>query len=418
MDTTFLGGHAAPSQGTLRFDFRTLLVTVALVAIGLISIYSATYDAGAATFFSQQLVFAIGGLFAMVAISFVPERWITLSVYPLYALGLLLLVAVLVIGSVINGQRNWINLGFFSLQPSELAKLGTLLFASAFVSREGRDLKNWRDLATLVAIVMAPVTLIYFEHDTGSMTVYMAMLLGIALWAGADLFLLFSLVAPVAVAVASLFGLTPMLIALGVVLLAMVFFRRSVLVTILGFSLSLIAGLSTSIVYEHLPNHIQNRISTFLDPTLDPRGAGYHVIQSLMAVGSGGFAGKGFLNGTMTRLGYIPEQWTDFIFSVPTEEFGFIGGVLVIALMGGMIYLAVSTASHLRDRFSSTLCFGIATIFFYHTTINIGMAVGLVPVMGIPLPFLSKGGSSLLLNMSAVGLLLNFYRYRTDLRRG
>lgn len=417
MDTTFPGGHAAASQGTLRFDFRTLLVTVALVAIGLISIYSATYEAGAATFFSQQLIFAIGGLFTMVAIAFIPERWITLSVYPLYALGLILLVAVLVIGSVINGQRNWINLGFFSLQPSELAKLGTLLFASHFVSREGRDLKNWRDLATLVAVVMAPVVLIYFEHDTGSMTVYLAMLLGIALWAGADLFLLFSLVAPIAVAVASLFGMTPMLIALGAVLVSMILFRRSILVTILGFSLSLVAGLSTSIVYEHLPNHIQNRISTFLDPTLDPRGAGYHVIQSLMAVGSGGFAGKGFLNGTMTRLGYIPEQWTDFIFSVPTEEFGFIGGVLVIALMGGLIYLAVSTASHLRDRFSSTICFGIATILFYHTTINVGMAVGLVPVMGIPLPFLSKGGSSLLLNMSAVGLLLNFYRYRTDLRR-
>jgi rod shape determining protein RodA len=175
--------------------------------------------------------------------------------------------------------------------------------------------------------------------------------------------------------------------------------------------------LSTSIVYDKLPLHIQNRISTFLDPTLDPRGAGYHVIQSLMAVGSGGFTGKGFLKGTMTHLGYIPEQWTDFIFSVPTEEFGFVGGVLVIVLMGGLIWLAVDTASHLRDRFSSTICFGIAAILFYHTAINIGMAVGLVPVMGIPLPFLSKGGSSLLLNMTAVGLLLNFYRYRTDQRR-
>lgn len=417
MDTTILGRQITSSQGTIRFDFRTLLVTVALVAIGLISIYSATYEAGAAAFFSQQMIFAVGGLVTMLAVAFIPERWITLSAIPLYALGLILLVAVLVIGSVVNGQRNWINLGLFSLQPSELAKLGTLLFAAYFVSREGRDLKNWRDLATLVAIVMGPVALIYFEHDTGSMTVYMAMLLGIALWAGADLFLLFSLVAPIAVAVASLFGMMQMLIVLGAVLTAMIFFRRSVLVTTLGFSLSLVAGLSTSIVYEHLPAHIQNRISTFLDPTLDPRGAGYHVIQSLMAVGSGGFTGKGFLNGMMTHGGYIPEQWTDFIFSVPTEEFGFIGGVLVIALTGGMIYLAVGTAARLRDRFSSTICFGIATIFIYHATINIGMAVGLVPVMGIPLPFLSKGGSSLLLNMSAVGLLLNFYRYRTDVRR-
>lgn len=417
MDTFIFGGKDATSQGAIRFDFRTFLVTVALVAVGLISIYSATYEAGASAFFTQQLIFALGGLIAMLSIAFIPERWLAIGVVPLYSVGLLLLVVVLLIGTVTNGQKNWIDLGFFSLQPSELAKLGTLMFAAHFVSREGRDLKNWRDLTTLAAIVMVPVGLIYFEHDTGSMTVYMAMLLGIALWAGADLFLLFSLVAPAGVAVASLFGMIPMLVALGVVLLAMTLFRRAVIVTVIGFSLSITAGLSTSIVYEHLPNHIQNRISTFLDPTLDPRGAGYHVIQSLMAVGSGGVTGKGFLKGTMTHLGYIPEQWTDFIFSVPTEEFGFIGGLLVIVLMGGLIWLAVDTASHLRDRFSSTICFGIATILFYHTAVNIGMAVGLVPVMGIPLPFLSKGGSSLLLNMSAVGLLLNFYRYRTDTRR-
>jgi len=417
MDSTFLHSHAGTPSGAIRFDFRTLLVTVALVAVGLISIYSATYEAGASAFFSQQLIFAIGGLAAMLAIAFMPERWITLSVYPTYAVGLVLLVVVLLIGTVTNGQKNWISLPFFSLQPSELAKLGTLMFAAHFVSREGSDLKNWRDLTTLIAIVAVPVVLIYFEHDTGSMTVYMAMLVGVALWAGADLFLLFALVSPVAVAVASLFGFVPMLVALVVVLAVMLMFRRSILVTLIGFALPLAAGLSTSIVYEHLPNHIQNRISTFLDPTLDPRGAGYHVIQSLMAVGSGGLTGKGFLKGTMTHLGYIPEQWTDFIFSVPTEEFGFIGGLLVIGLMGGLIWLAVDTASHLRDRFSSTICFGIATVLFYHTAINVGMAVGLVPVMGIPLPFLSKGGSSLLLNMSAVGLLLNFHRYRTDTRR-
>jgi rod shape determining protein RodA len=137
-----------------------------------------------------------------------------------------------------------------------------------------------------------------------------------------------------------------------------------------------------------------------------------------MAVGSGGLTGKGFLQGTQTQLRYIPEQWTDFIFCVPTEEFGFIGGALVLVMLAALVWLAIDTASHLRSKFESTICFGIATIFLYHTVINIGMAIGLVPVMGIPLPFLSKGGSSLLLNMSMVGLLLNFYRFRTDHRRG
>jgi rod shape determining protein RodA len=210
-----------------------------------------------------------------------------------------------------------------------------------------------------------------------------------------------------------------MYVALAVVAACMLLFRRSVMVTLLGFSVSLIIGFSTGFVYQHvmLP-HQQKRIQTFLNPNLDPQGAGYHVLQSMLAVGSGGLTGKGFLKGTQTQLRYIPEQWTDFIFCVPTEEFGFLGGMLVIVLQIALVYFAIDTASHLRNKYESTICFGVAAIFLYHTTINVGMAIGLVPVMGIPLPFLSKGGSSLVLNMGMVGLLLNFYRYRTDVRRG
>ncbi len=413
----------ASSSGPIRFDFRTFLVTVGLVAVGLISIYSATHDpnaaaeAGASATFSSQLVFAVGGLVGMLAIAFIPERWVRLAPYALYGAGLFLLVLVLIIGEVRYGQKNWIVLGPVSIQPSELAKFGTLMMSALFVSREGKDLGNWRDIATLMGIILLPVPLIMLEPDFGSATVYFAMLLGIALWAGADLFLLFSILAPAAVGVAALFGTTPLYIALGAVFLCMLLFRRSIWVTLLGFSLSIAAGFSTGFLYEHLQPHQQNRINTFLDPNLDPKGAGYHVIQSMMAVGSGGLTGKGFLQGTQTQLRYIPEQWTDFIFCVPTEEFGFVGGMLVLVLLGALIWLAIDTASHLRGKFESTICFGIAVILLYHTSINIGMAIGLVPVMGIPLPFLSKGGSSLLLNMSMVGLLLNFYRFRTDVRR-
>jgi rod shape determining protein RodA len=407
----------ASSSSSVKFDFRTFLVTVGLVAVGLISIYSATYEAGASEIFRSQLVFAIAGVVAMLSIAFVPERWIRLATYPLYGLGMLLLVAVLIVGTAKYGQKNWILLGPISIQPSELAKFGTLMLAALFVSREGKDLANWRDLGTLIGIIALPLPLIMLEPDAGSATVYCAMLLGVALWAGADLFLLFSIVAPAVVALASLFGSIYLYVALGVVGLSMFLFRRSILVTLLGFGLSLVMGISTPIVYDHMPEHMQRRIQVFLHPDLDPRGAGYHVIQSLLAVGSGGLSGKGFLKGTQTQLRYIPEQWTDFIFCVPTEEFGFLGGMLVLVLLGALIWFAIDTASHLRNKFESTICFGIATIFLYHTTINVGMAIGLVPVMGIPLPFLSKGGSSLLLNMSMVGMLLNFYRFRTDLRR-
>jgi rod shape determining protein RodA len=417
MDVSYFDDSVGTTSGPIQFDFRTFLVTIGLVGIGLISIYSATYDSGASAIFKSQLVYAVGGLVAMLSIAFLPQRWIRLSTYPLYGLGLLLLVAVLVIGTAKYGQKNWIILGPISIQPSELAKLSTLLLASLFVSREGKDLANWRDLGTLMAIVLIPVPLILKEPDTGSATVYFAMLLGLALWGGADLFFLFVLVASPVVALLSLFGPIYLYAALGGVALCIFLFRRSIWVTLLGLVLPVLMGISTPIIYSHLPQHIQNRIQVFLNPELDPKGAGYHVIQSLLAVGSGGLTGKGFLQGTQTQLRYIPEQWTDFIFCVPTEEFGFIGGALVILLLVALIWFAVDTASHLRNKFESTICVGIATIFLYHMGINIGMAIGLVPVMGIPLPFLSKGGTSLLLNMALVGLLLNFYRSRTDVRR-
>ncbi|HVK39638.1 MAG TPA: rod shape-determining protein RodA [Candidatus Kapabacteria bacterium] len=419
MSTTFYDdAFETAGSRSLPFDFRTFMVTIGLVAMGLISIYSATNGAGQEGHFTSQLVYAIGGVFVMLGIAFAPERWVRLSAFPLYGFGLLLLVAVLLIGTVKYGAKSWIVLGPLVFQPSEIGKLGTMLMAATFVAREGKEVSNWRDLGTLVGIVALPIGLIMLEPDFGSSTVYVMLLMGIALWSGADLFLLFALVAPAFVGVAAFFGPTPMYVALGVVLLAMISFRRSIVVTLLGFAMSVSIGFSTGYVYENvLKPHQQKRIQSFLDPNLDPKGAGYHVIQSMLAVGSGGLTGKGFLNGTQTQLKYIPEQWTDFIFCVPTEEFGFLGGMLVLTLLISLIYFAVDTASHLRNKFESTICFGIATIFLYHTVINVGMAIGLVPVMGIPLPFLSKGGSSLLLNMSMVGLLLNFYRYRTDVRR-
>jgi rod shape determining protein RodA len=419
MSSSYYDDSFVTTSPSIPFDFRTFLVTISLVAVGLISIYSATYESGASSIFTSQLVYAVGGVFVMLAIAFAPERWLRLSAFPIYGFGMLLLIAVLAIGKEVYGARSWIEFGPISIQPSEFTKLGALLMASTFVAREGKELSNWRDLGSVVGIFMLPVSLIMLEPDFGSSTVYLVLLLGIALWAGADLFLLFALVAPGAVAISAFFGSTPMYVALAIVLGIMLLFRRSLMVTVIGFAMSVSVGLSTGYVYDNvLKPHQQKRIQSFLDPNLDPKGAGYHVLQSMLAVGSGGLTGKGFLHGTQTQLRYIPEQWTDFIFCVPTEEFGFFGGMVVLTLLVSLIWFAVDTASHLRNKFESTICFGIGTIFLYHTIINVGMAIGIVPVMGIPLPFLSKGGSSLLLNMSMVGLLLNFYRYRTDVRRG
>ena len=411
-------GFESEGSGEFTFDFRTFLVTVALVAIGLISLYSATYVEGASSLFTSQLTFALLGLVTMLVIAFLPDRWIRVAAWPTYGVSLLLLAAVLVIGTEINGAKSWLVLGPISFQPSEAAKIGALLAAAFYLAREGRELTNWRDLGITAAIVGLPMIII-LKEDLGSATVFGALLLGIFLWGGADLFLLFALVAPIAVAVAAIGSTTAMYITLGLVFVGMILFRRSIVVTILGLAISVAAGFTAPTIFAKLPEYQRVRIEVLFDQSnIDPQGYGYNLIQSMLAIGSGGVAGKGFLQGTQTQLRYVPEQYTDFIFSVTAEEFGFLGAMLVIILLASLIYFAVDTAVHLRDTFESIVCFGIATIFFYHMMVNIGMTIGLAPVIGIPLPFMSKGGTALVVNLGMVGLLLNYYRYRGDVRRG
>ena len=403
--------------GSVVFDFRTALVTIALVAVGLISLYSATYDAGASAMFTSQIVFALLGLVVMLGVAFVPDRWVQIAAWPAYGLSILLLLAVMVIGTEVNGAKSWIILGPISIQPSEFAKVGALLATAFFLTREGRDLANWRDLGLTAAIVGAPM-LIVFKEDLGSATGFGALLLGVLLWGGADLFFLFAIVAPIAVAVAAIAGGAATWIVLGLVALGILLFRRSIVPTALALALSIGATFAAPVVFEKLPTYQQVRITVLFDQSgVDPQGYGYNLIQSMLAIGSGGTTGKGFLQGTQTQLRYVPEQYTDFIFSVIAEEFGLLGALLVIILLGSLIWFAVDTAYNIRSRFESLVCFGIAIIFFYHMSINIGMTMGLAPVIGIPLPFMSKGGSSLVVNMAMVGLLLNYYRYRADVKR-
>jgi len=368
--------------------------------------------------FKSQLLFAVPGLGVMLGVAFVPERWVRVSSYPAYGVAILLLLATMVIGTEINGARSWIVVGPISIQPSEFAKVAALMAGAFFVAREGRELTNWRDLSLTAGIVMLPMVLVFME-DLGSATVFGAILVGILLWGGADLFLLFAFVATAGIAIAAIGRDMAMYIGLGVVFIAMILFRRSIIQTILAFGLTVVVGFVTPVLFEKLPEYQRVRVEVLFDRSnMDPLGYGYNLVQSMLAIGSGGVAGKGFLQGTQTQLRYVPEQYTDFIFTVTAEEFGFLGAMTVILLLSALVWFAVDTAFHLRDRYESILCFGIGVIFFYHMLVNIGMSLGLAPVIGIPLSFMSKGGSSLLVNMAMVGLLLNLYRFRTDIRRG
>ncbi len=392
------------------FDWQLFLSAVVLCAVGLISIYSATYLAGMADFFYKQLAFMILGIIVAVVVMYIPQRWLEFMVYPIYGTAMLALVAVLVIGRTVYGSKSWIALGPVNFQPSEMAKIACLFMIGKFVARTNVNLRTLRDLGIVLVILLLPVGLIMLEPDFGSATVFGAVFLGIALWCGADILLLFGMITPPLMALLSLAGSIPFYIALCVVSASTFLFRRGIVVTLIIIVMNIGAGFIAPAGYEKLPKHHQARIQTMFDPDLDPRGKGYNVIQSKMAIGSGGLVGKGFMQGTQTQLRYIPKQWTDFIFCVPTEEFGFVGGILVIGMLTTLIVRTINIAAMTRSQFESVLAIGIGTIWLYHTVANIGMVLGLFPVIGIPLPFMSAGGSSLVMNMFMLGLLLNIYR--------
>jgi rod shape determining protein RodA len=397
-----------------HIDIPMVVITVALVVIGLFAIYSATYDAGASEISYRQLLYAAAGLVMMVTIAFLPPRALHFASYPAYFLSVLLLVSVLLLGKTVSGSTSWFNLGAFRLQPSEFTKITTVMALATYLSRSDVSLHSLKDLAITAGIILLPVALIMMQPDTGTAMIYLCMALPVLYWAGASAFTLLAVVAPLIGALTALFGTTPFLIALITLGILIWLTKEHRIVAAVVFSATVLVGISVQSIYSGLKPYQQKRIDSFLDPNADPLGAGYNVLQSKVAIGSGGFLGKGYLKGTQTQLNFIPEQWTDFIFCVPGEEFGFVGAVVVLTLLFLMLARGVWLASAVKNRYGSVLALGLTAVFAAHIMINVGMALGLLPVVGVPLPFLSYGGSALMTNMTMVGLLLNLYANRKE----
>jgi rod shape determining protein RodA len=397
-----------------RFDYRTALIALALVTIGVISVYSATYDAKAADTFHKQLLFVFLGFITMVGVMFIPFRLLQLISYPAYFLSILMLVAVLLLGRTVSGSTSWFTIGPFRMQPSEFTKITCVLALATFLARSDVSLRRFRDLAIAGGIVLLPVALIMMQPDTGTALIYLGMFFPVLYWAGASQFTLLSIIGPIVAAVAALFGTTLFLIAVvafGVLLYLSMEHRIAAAAM---FSLTVLVGISVQFIYDGLKPYQQKRIATFLDPNTDPLVAGYNILQSKVAIGSGGVFGKGYLHGTQTQLNFIPEQWTDFIFCVPGEEFGFMGSVTVLALFIALFIRGVGLAATVKNRYAGVVAIGVTSILATHTFMNIGMSLGLLPVVGVPLPFLSYGGSALIASMAMVGLLLNLYANRKE----
>jgi rod shape determining protein RodA len=349
------------------FDWGLVLLTLFLVIIGLSTVFSATradpINPQDAVFYRQLIWYGIGGA-ACVAFFLFSYRKLDQYAYWCYGICIVLLVLVLFFGKHVAGSRRWLILGPISIQPSELMKLAIIIAFSRFYSRissiHGMVL---RDLLIPSVVVLLPFLLIVRQPDLGTGIMILLIAGSMTLFAGIE--------------------------------------RR----TLIGL---VVTGASTvPLVWHFLKGYQKQRILTFLNPEQDPLGAGYHIIQSKIAIGSGRIFGKGYMKGTQNALSFLPEQHTDFIFSVLAEDWGFFGSLLVVFLLFLIIVWALNIAHGSRDSFGIFLAVGISSLFFWEIVINIGMVMGLMPVVGIPLPFISYGGSAVLLMMISVGILLN-----------
>lgn len=398
------------------FDFTILIATACIVTAGLFAIFSATYTSSS-DYFSRQFTFALAGISMMIFISYIPPRIIAKGSYFFYAISIILLILVLVFGKKISGSKSWFSLGGFGIQPSEFAKIATILAIANFLSMTDEGFRNVNKFTVFLKtciFILIPVSLIMLQPDMGTSLVFLSMLLPILFWAGLSPYVLFIIISPVIVAAGAFFGITYFIFAMGLVAIILFMLKRNIIITVIVLIINFIIGFSVENLYQKLAPYQQNRIKAVFDPTTDPLGSGYNVIQSKVAIGSGGFWGKGFLEGTQTQLKFIPEQWTDFIFCMIGEEFGFIGSFFILFLYIVLIFRLVNNANATKNRFFSISCIGIGSIILFHLLINIGMTIGIMPVIGIPLPLMSYGISSLLSFLVMMGIGMSTYRYRNQ----
>lgn len=402
-----------PGRSWRHFDVWLMLGVIGVVAFGIVAISSANPRAA-----FQQL--AINLPMALVPFSFFVlwgYNWLEgRTAWILYGIMVTLLIAVDITGHAALGAQRWLSIGPLKIQPSEYAKLGLIVILARVLSQ--RSVHSPEGFMIPMITVGVPFLLIFAQPDLGTSLVFIAITLGMLFWAGLPVSTLFKMVSPVVALVicmpqvlfedpavhrASLILLSVYLGGLGLWLWQTR--KQHWLVPAGVWFANLGAGLAVPIAWGVLKEYQKNRIRTFVSPEADPLGTGYHVIQSKIAIGSGGLFGKGLYEGTQTQLHFIPEQHTDFIFSVIGEELGLLGGLALLILYSAVIFRAILIANHAKDRFGSLLAIGVASMLLFHMFVNLCMAMGLMPVVGIPLPMMSYGGSALMTNLTAIGLL-------------
>ncbi|GAB2693432.1 rod shape-determining protein RodA [Mucilaginibacter koreensis] len=396
-------------QRSLFFNVDWLMVFLylALCTIGWFNIHAAVFDplhpsiVDLDTNYGKQFMFIIVSMVVGLVIILLDSRFFTALAPAFYGITVLLLLAVLVVGRNVGGNQAWIPIGSFRLQPSEFAKFSTCLLLARYLSSTNIKITEFKSFLTAAAIIGFPMLLIMLQPDTGSTLVFCSLIFVLYREGLSPLFLVVIGVA-IALFVASLL-LNQLYLIIALVIIALIVmymvrrYRQMILVTLAGLVMCVAFIFSVNFIYNHvLKPHQKTRIDILLGITKDLRGKGYNVNQSKIAIGSGELWGKGYLQGTQTKYSFVPAQSTDFIFCTIGEEWGFVGSVVVIGLYMFLLLRIVMVAERQRAPFSRIYGYGVASVLFFHVVINVGMTIGLVPVIGIPLPFISYGGSSLL----------------------
>ncbi len=395
----------------LRFrevDLSLLGVALILSLIGVMLIFSAKHHSenpAEKAIYIKQIIWILLGLSACGLTFLIPIRFYEVFSYVFYLVAIITLVLILMIGSSKLGATRWISVGGFNIQPSEFAKIATVLPLARYLAYSKRSIYSFRWLAGVAGMVLLPALLILKQPDLGTSLVFFAILISMLFWAGVPLFYLLLIISPILSLICAFHWLSWALFFLILVLL-LVRLRPTFIFSVGFLLLNLAFGMITPLVWNKLHDYQKQRIIVFLDPGRDPQGAGYQIIQSKVAIGSGGVLGKGYLEGTQTKLAFLPHQHTDFVFSVLGEEFGLLGGVILLALFTFLIIKGILIAQKTRNTFASNVAIGLSAIIGFQMMINVGMTLGVMPVTGLPLPFVSYGGSSMLLSWVILGILL------------
>lgn len=399
-----------------KYNWPLITFWLGLVTTGLVAIYSATQGPGSAFLpsyvqinFYKQLVSLGIAVLVLIGFQYLNPRSFQEGAYIFYLLGILLMILTLIIGKEINGSKSWLDIGPVNLQTSELMKIATILAVANYLTNQrNKTAENLKTALTTIAIIMVPAILVLLQNDTGTAIIFIALIPIVLFWSGLPYGMSLFIISPAIIGYMSIIAWYWGLLAAIIISLMIFILQRGTWITFASFVMGILLVVTVQVaLFQILQPHQRARIEAFTDPSFDPHGAGWNIIQAKTAIGSGGLYGKGYMEGTQTQRRFLPEQWTDFIFAVIGEEFGFIGSTTVVLLMLGFLLVLLKATQIHQHPFAQLVFVGVTTIYAAHFFINIGSATALMPLIGLPLPFISYGGSALVTNTMMLAICIN-----------